>query len=75
MPRRPEELISRFEVTPIAVVPYMESRTQRLIRRGSIIATTVLVLLGVPLLLWYIDTQYLPLELIVEKGLDKLGLG
>ncbi|MEM9600023.1 MAG: chain length-determining protein, partial [Pseudomonadota bacterium] len=73
--RRPEELISRFEVTPIAVVPYMESRTQRLIRRGSIIATTVLVLLGVPLLLWYIDTQYLPLELIVEKGLDKLGLG
>lgn len=73
--RRPAELIGRFDVTPIAVVPYMESYTHRLMRRGSIILAIVVVLVGVPLGLWYIDTNYLPLELVVEKGLARLGLG
>lgn len=73
--RRPAELVSRFNVTPITVIPYMESRTERLMRRGGILAATTVVLVGVPFTLWYIDTNYLPLEVVVQKGLARLGLG
>lgn len=73
--RRPAELIGRFNVTPITVIPYMESRMDRMLRRGGILAATLVVAIGVPLALWYIDTNYLPLELVVQRGLEKLGLG
>lgn len=73
--RRPAELIKRFNVQPIAVVPYMESRRHRLLRRGGILTATAVVLVVVPLGLWYIDTNYLPLEMVVQRGLNRLGLG
>ncbi len=73
--RRPAELKDRFDITPIATIPYMESRTARLMRRGALVTTTLAVLVGVPIALWYVDTYYLPLEVIVQKSLAKLGLG
>lgn len=73
--RRPIELSERFNVTPIATIPYMESRTAQLLRRGARVTAILAVLIGVPVALWYVDTNYLPLELIVQKGLAKLGLG
>ena len=73
--RRPAELINRFKVTPIVTIPYMESRRERALRRGGILTATAIVLVGVPFGLWYIDTNYLPLELVVQKGLARLGLG
>ncbi|MEM6578924.1 MAG: chain length-determining protein [Pseudomonadota bacterium] len=73
--RRPAELIQRFNVVPIAVVPYMESRRERFWRRASIIIATLIVLITVPTGLWYIDQNYMPLELLVQKSLGRLGLG
>ncbi|WP_299792860.1 chain length-determining protein [uncultured Marivita sp.] len=73
--RRPAELSERFNVTPIATIPYMESQTARFLRRGALITAFVAVLIGVPTALWYVDTHYLPLELIVQRGMAKLGLG
>lgn len=73
--RRPAELVSRFNVTPITSIPYMESQGRRFARRAGLIAATLVVLIAVPLGLWYIDTNYLPLEIVVQKGLAKLGLG
>lgn len=73
--RRPAEMIGHFNVTPITTIPYIESPNQRLLRRTGMVATTLIVLIGVPLGLWYIDTHYLPLEQIVRKGLGTLGIG
>lgn len=73
--RTPRELANRFNITPIATIPYMESRRRRLVRRGGIVAATLLVVLGVPAALWFIDTNFMPLELFVQRGLAKLGLG
>ncbi len=73
--RRPAEMVSRFNVTPITTIPYMESRGRRVLRRSGLIAATLFVLIAVPAALWYVDTNYIPLELVVQKGLDKLGLG
>ncbi len=73
--RRPEELSDRFEIMPIATIPYMESRSRRLLRRSARLSATVAVLVCVPAALWYVDNNYLPLEVIVQKSLAKLGLG
>lgn len=73
--RRPAELIERFETEPITTIPYMETRRERLLRRSGMITATLAVLIAVPVGLWYVDTHYMPLEIIVERGLDKIGLG
>ena len=72
--RRPAELVNRFNVTPITTIPYMESRGRRFARRSSLVLATLAVLVGVPGLLFYIDTNYLPLEVVLERGLARLGL-
>ena len=73
--RRPVELQNRFNIVPIAVIPYMESAGQRMMRRTVRIVATVGVMIAVPLALWYVDTNYIPLEIVVQKGLSKLGFG
>lgn len=73
--RRPAELIERFDVNPIAIIPYMESKSRRLLRRSARVVALLAVLVGVPALLWYVDTNYIPLELIVQRGMARLGLG
>ncbi len=72
--RRPAELIERFDIKPIATIPYMESATTKFVRRVALLSATLAVLVCVPLALWYVDTYYLPLEVIVQRGLAKLGL-
>lgn len=72
--RRPSELVGRFNITPITVIPYMESKSERFFRRSGILAATTCIAIGVPAGLWYIDTQYLPLELVVQRGLERFGL-
>lgn len=73
--RRPAELSELFDTVPMATIPYMESRMMRRVRRTTLVTATLVVLVGVPFGLWYVDTNYLPLELIVQKSLAKLGLG
>nr|WP_309502628.1 chain length-determining protein [uncultured Roseovarius sp.] len=73
--RRPDELSERFGITPMATIPYMESRVTKYLRRSARLVVLLAVLIGVPAALWYVDTYYLPLEVIVQKGLSKFGLG
>jgi polysaccharide chain length determinant protein (PEP-CTERM system associated) len=73
--RRPAELIGRFNVTPITVIPYLETRRRRILRRSGLVAAMLAVVIGVPWGLWYIDNNYLPLEIVVQKGMQRLGLG
>lgn len=73
--RRPEELVQKFNVTPISIVPYLESRKQRYTRRALRITAVMVIVVTVPLGLWYVDNNYLPLDLVVQRGLQRLGLG
>ncbi|SHH07733.1 Uncharacterized protein involved in exopolysaccharide biosynthesis [Cognatiyoonia sediminum] len=72
--RRPEEIEAKFNVTPIASIPYMESKRQRRMRMALLAGALLVVLIGVPLILWYIDTYYLPLDVIVARITNRLGL-
>lgn len=73
--RRPIEITNRLGITPLAVLPYMESRRERLVRRSLRVAAALIVLAGVPAALWAVDTYYLPLDLVADRVLDRLGLG
>ncbi|MEP0954844.1 MAG: chain length-determining protein [Paracoccaceae bacterium] len=73
--RRPTELRARFGIVPLASIPYMESRRERTMRRTILITAFVAVLISVPAILYYIDTQYMPLELLANKIINRLGIG
>lgn len=72
--RRPSELQSRIGITPIAVIPYMESRQERVLQRTRRALVVLVIAIGVPVSLWYIDQRYMPLDVLVEKVISRLGI-
>ena len=72
--RRPAELEQRLGITALATLPYMETRTHRLMRRSLKVASLLVVVIGIPAILWAIDTYYLPLDLVYQRVLGRIGL-
>ncbi|WP_171189094.1 lipopolysaccharide biosynthesis [Ruegeria sp. HKCCC2117] len=70
--RRPEDLINKLEVWPIATIPYMRSRKEVIVYRLAWIAVILAIMVGVPAAVWAVHTYYLPLDLIAERVMDKL---
>ncbi len=70
--RRPEDLISKLEVWPIATIPYAPSRGEVLMQRAVWGGIILAILIGVPAGVWAVHTYYLPLDLITERVMDKL---
>jgi len=71
--RRPEDL-EALDIEPIGVIPYVETRGERL-RRWSIRLMAVAVVFGGGVGgLWAAHTYYLPLDVIAQKVADKAGL-
>ena len=73
--RRPAELRSRFQITPLAVIPYIEGRAERRRRQAVLMAAILAVAIIIPLGLWGIHTQYMPLDILAQKIVTRLGLG
>jgi len=73
--RRPAEMRSRFQITPLAVIPYIESRQERRRRQSVGMAATLAVLIIIPLGLWVLHVNYMPLDLLTQKIVGRLGLG
>jgi len=71
--RRPAEIMSHFDITPIATIPYIESRIEKARRRAFLVIAVAAVLIGVPAMLWYVDTNIIPLELIANRIMDRLS--
>lgn len=72
--RRPKEIIKALGIAPLATIPYMESRRGKWLRRSFQVASFLIVLIGVPAGLWAIDQYYLPLDLLVERLMTRVGL-
>lgn len=73
--RRPAELQSRFQITPLAVIPYIEGRTERRRRHTIRLLAILAVVIIIPLGLWGIHIQYMPLDILAQKIVTRLGLG
>ncbi|MEM6388212.1 MAG: lipopolysaccharide biosynthesis [Pseudomonadota bacterium] len=70
--RRPVDIVKGMNITPLATVPRIETIAHKRMRRMAQVATLILVLAGVPALLWAVDTYYLPLDLLFERLKDRL---
>ena len=73
--RRPVELTARLGIEPFATVPYI--RTPGEVRRKRMIVAGVLALIAVaiPAILFAIQTYWMPLDLLFDMILAKVGLG
>ena len=72
--RRPEDLVRRLGVTPIATIPYIQTRREAVGRRSLKLALLLAILIGVPAVVWAVHTYYLPLDLIAERVMNTLGV-
>lgn len=72
--RRPVELTNRLGITPFATLPYLRTRGEILRRRAIIGAAMAVAVVGVPAALWLVHTQVMPLDLLIDRVLQKVGL-
>ncbi|WP_209509845.1 MULTISPECIES: lipopolysaccharide biosynthesis [unclassified Ruegeria] len=70
--RRPEDLINKLNVWPIATIPYVRSRGEVIRQRIVWVAVILAIMIGVPAGVWALHTYYLPLDLIAEQLINKL---
>ncbi|WP_299356640.1 lipopolysaccharide biosynthesis protein [uncultured Shimia sp.] len=72
--RRPEDIINKLGVTPLTTIPYIQSRSQQFRRRGMKLLVILVILIGIPAVVFAIHTYYLPLDLLAERAMNKFGI-
>jgi polysaccharide chain length determinant protein (PEP-CTERM system associated) len=72
--RRPAELTGALGITPLATIPYFESPRKRMVRNTLQVAFLVAILVGVPAGLWAVDTYFMPLDLLADRILTRIGI-
>ena len=72
--RRPVELTTKLGITPFSTLPYMRTRREVVRRRVIITVALLVVLVGIPAVLWAIDTYYMPMDMLLAAVMRKLGL-
>lgn len=73
-PRRAEDIVARFDVMPIATVPYIRSRRQIITDRSIRILIALLILIGIPAAIFAVHQYYMPLDLVADKVMNRLGV-
>ena len=72
--RRPVELTRALGITPLATVPLIRTPGETLMRRGIILGSIVMVTSVAVATVFYTHTQIMPLDLLADRTLSKLGL-
>jgi uncharacterized protein involved in exopolysaccharide biosynthesis len=72
--RRPVDIVNGLQITPIITVPYIRTAGQIWRRRLIIMFGILLVSVGLPAALWYVDTNIRPLQPIIESLLQRAGI-
>ena len=72
--RRPSELVNGLGVQPLATIPYLETTGGKRRRRALSWLGLLAIAIGIPVALWFVHYYYMPLDLIFDKVIDRLGL-
>lgn len=72
--RRPEDLVKRFNIAPIATVPFIRTRRQVFVQRSLKVLLLLVILAGVPAAVYAVHTYYLPLDDIANRLMNKIGV-
>jgi polysaccharide chain length determinant protein (PEP-CTERM system associated) len=72
--RRPVELTTKLGLEPFATVPYIRTPGEVRRKRTLIGATLALIAVGIPAGLFAINAYYMPLDLLADEAMSKVGL-
>jgi len=72
--RRPTDLVRHLDITPLGAVPYVRTPGEVARRRIVVALLLLLALGGLPAAIWAVHTYYLPIDLIIEKIAERIGL-
>jgi uncharacterized protein involved in exopolysaccharide biosynthesis len=72
--RRPVEITNSLGITPLATLPYLRSAPQVRQRKIFLLFAFVLVLGAIPAGLWFIDTNVIALDQLIDRVLYKIGI-
>ena len=72
--RRPVDLTNKLGITPFGTVPLIRTRWEVVRRQTIIFAGFAVAIVMIPALLWLIHAQVMPLDIILERIKDKVGL-
>ncbi len=72
--RRPVDIVNKLGVTPLTTIPYIQTGGQRLRQRLVSLFGVLIILVGIPAAVYLVHTFYLPLDLLAERVMNKLGV-
>ena len=72
--RRPIDLSKALGIQPLVTIPYLEEAHVLRRRRALKTIFVVGILIAIPIGLWALHTFYLPLDLVIEKVMERVGL-
>ncbi len=72
--RRPSELVSALGVQPLATIPYLETTGAKRRKRAFSLLLLIAIAIGIPVALWFVHYSFMPLDLVVDKIIERLGL-
>jgi polysaccharide chain length determinant protein (PEP-CTERM system associated) len=72
--RRPEDIINRIGVRPLATIPYIRSRSEVVWKRLVKVVVYLAILIGLPLAVYAVHLYYLPLDLLADRVMNKIGV-
>jgi polysaccharide chain length determinant protein (PEP-CTERM system associated) len=73
--QRPIDLANRLGLQTFGAIPYIRTAREQALRRALITLGLLFGFVGVPATLYAIHVFYLPLDLLLERAVDKSGLG
>jgi hypothetical protein len=72
--RRPEDIINRIGVRPLATIPYIRGRSEIFWKRLIKITLYLVMLVGLPAAVYAVHLYYLPLDLLADRVMNKIGV-
>jgi hypothetical protein len=72
--RRPADLTRALQITPLGTVPYIATSGETVRRRGALLAVVALLAVGVPAGLYLLHVEYMPLDLLADRAMSRIGL-
>jgi len=72
--RRPEDIVKRIGVRPLATLPYMRSRSEIIWKRLIKLTIYLAILVGLPAAVYAVHLYYLPLDLLADRAMNKIGV-
>ncbi len=72
--RRPADLVNGLGLQPFATIPYITTTRETRRKQLSMVATLAMIAVAIPAVLYAIHYYYQPLDLLIKRVTDKLGI-